>query len=380
MRYDIVIVGGGIAGCEMALTLAQVLPEVTVAMIAERPMLTIRPSLVYVPFGVSETFTEIPLSLLEHDHLHVLVDSVSHVHLSDHRVDLTSGGSVEYGELIMAVGTEPSDTSGMRLRTPDDARALADALAKLRGQGRRHGEIVVRSVPWSPWDPPAIELGFLVERWLQVQRMDWNVAVVTANSQPLEIFGPQVDDKLRLEMALRSISLVEGVPPGRVEMIDGDLAIDIGALSAVHVPGFPQALGNGFLPVDETGRHAQSGAFVIGDAADLTIKGAFALSWQALRIAHALNADAALPEQIDEIPVGQMEYQMDMGDATLHVRMAAPRSVHTDPQVISSHVSSDPPDKLRGLLVRQTLLDHRPSAARRFSISSRQGVQSHESI
>jgi NADPH-dependent 2,4-dienoyl-CoA reductase/sulfur reductase-like enzyme len=380
MRYDIVIVGGGIAGCEMALTLAHTMPEANVAMIAQRPMLSIRPSLVYVPFGVSETFTEIPLSLIESDRLHVLVDSVAHVHLADRRVELASGGSVEYGDLIMAVGTEPSDTSGMRLRTPDDAHRLADALSALRGQGRRHGEIVVRSIPWSPWDPPAIELGFLVERWLQVQRMDWSVAVVTANSQPLEIFGPQVDDKLRLEMALRSISLVEGVPPGRVEMIEGDLAIDVGALRAVHIPGFPQSDGNGFLEVDETGRHAASGAYVIGDAAELPIKGAFCLSWQALRIARALNADADLPEQIDQIPVGQMEYQMDMGDATLRVRMVSPRAVHSDPQVIASHTSSEPPDKLRGLLVRQKLLDNRPSAARRFSIFSRQGIQSHESI
>ena len=52
-QQRIVIVGGGIAGVEAALTMARGLPDATVTLVSEREVLDVIPNLVFVPFGVN---------------------------------------------------------------------------------------------------------------------------------------------------------------------------------------------------------------------------------------------------------------------------------------------------------------------------------------
>ncbi len=358
----VVIVGGGIAGVESALTLRSTLPHAQITLIVRTPTLRIRPNLVYVALGDPGTDHEVPLTSTTLPGIDIRVDEATAIDRDKQRVTLVSGDHVPYDTLVLAPGTTPRSSSGMRLRTLQDATRLRDELINLLHHPRPLHGVVIRDLPEDNWSPPAYEMAFLIDGWLRAHSMRSRITVTVATCArtPLTTFGPHVAEEIQRQLDARGIERIMGVPPGRIEDIQDDLVIDVGGFSAVRMAGEPPARGTGFFPTDQHGQVAPN-IYVVGDAADVPFKGGFTASWQARRVARALGGNMRqLGASIDGIPIDEYEYQMDLYGRILVVRMSTaglttllgmPRAIHLD-------VIDGRPVKLRGTLVRELLVEH----------------------
>jgi NADH dehydrogenase FAD-containing subunit len=355
----IVVVGGGIAGVEAVLALAATLPGARIVLLTRSPVLRILPNLVYVPFGVPAEQVDIDLeaTLAGHDHCEVTYGSVSEVDADRRVVVLTDGRRIPWDALVAAPGTIPDPTSGRRLRSLADAEELRDELEVLAAAPWA-SDVVIRVLPDSSWSAPAYELAFLADVWLRAvdRREEVDLVVVTDEREPFELLGPEPVQAVDDELSMRSIEVMRGMQPQRIEMIDGDLVVDVGGLDAARIRGIPGRSSSGFYETDDSCRVARD-VYVVGDAAGFPIKAGFATAWQARRVAHALGGDMdRLGEETDGIPHDELEYQMDLGGSTLAVRLHAESfMVGTGLRPARVELRHGPPDKLRGTLLRDQL-------------------------
>lgn len=358
----IVIVGGGIAGVESAVTLRSTLPHAHISLVVRTPELRIRPNLVYVAMGETGIEHAVQLSSTTLPNIAVITDEAHSVDRDHQLVTLASGTSMHYDTLVLAPGTVPRGSSGLRLRTLQDAQVVHQALLNLMRHPRPLHGVVIRDLPEDNWSPPAYEMAFLIDGWLRAQGMRdrITVTVATCDRVALETFGPHVAEEVQRQLDARGIERIMGVPPGRIEEINDDVVIDVGGFTAVRMAGEPPASGSGFFSTNHHGELAPN-IYVVGDAANVPFKGGFTCSWQARRMARALGGDMTLlGERIDGIPIDEYEYQMDLYGQVLIVRMSTaglttllgmPRAIHLD-------VVDGRPVKLRGTLVRELLVDH----------------------
>jgi hypothetical protein len=282
----------------------------------------------------------------------------------------TSGdGTVRaWDAIVLAPGTVPSETSGLRLRTATDAALIEAAIAKAV-EVPWSSTVMVRVLPGSDWSAPAYEFAFLLDAWLRGQalREQVEVVVVTDEYEPFELLGAEPVAFVREELARRGIALVAGVQPQRVEELDGDVTIDVGGIAARRLRGVDHLMRDEFYATDAHGRIAPD-AFVVGDAARLRIKAGMVASWQARQVAMALGGDLdRLGTSTDGIPHEELEYQMDLGAMTLVARLDA-RSMllGTGLRPARVHVREGVPDKLRGTLTRSLLIGDRMTPTERF--------------
>lgn len=353
------IIGGGIAGVECALMLKRTLPGHAVVIVSEAAHLRISPSLVYVPFGVPAQFVDVPLRELETYNIELVQGSVTSIDAAAKQLQLSGGECLNYDELVIATGVSAVRTSAFSLRNLRDAQAFSKVFEQL-ADGHSHQELMIRCLPDGQWDPPGIELALLADAELDRRGMRdlWQIAIASSDSLLLEGFGYHVSEAIHAELKARNITTIMGVPPARIENLQGTLTVDCGNLQAVHLPGAPALGPSGFYEVDHTGR-AGAHIHVIGDATGHVFKGAFTSSWHALRLAQDLGGDLTrLENEIDKIPIGEMEYQMDLGDGRrLRVRMDArgPDGLMRMPIHTESAIERTPPDKLRGLMIRELI-------------------------
>ena len=106
----ILVVGGGIAGVESALTLGRGLPDADVTLLGHSDVLRVNPDLVYVPGGVSARRIEVPFrELLADAPVTVRLGEVDSIDLDAHvaRVDT---GDVPFDVVVVAPGAAPVAT------------------------------------------------------------------------------------------------------------------------------------------------------------------------------------------------------------------------------------------------------------------------------
>ncbi|MCW2920793.1 MAG: NAD(FAD)-dependent dehydrogenase [Thermoleophilia bacterium] len=358
----IVVVGGGIAGAETALTLAIGLPDAAVTLVGRWPSFRMLPDLVYVPFDVSPRRIDVPLSTL-------LPHGVSSVQATVERVDVatktihTSAGELAYDELIVAPGAEPREHSNQSLRTLDDAIRVRQQLARIVREARA-GErrtITLRAESDDSWTAPACEFALLLGAWLRSLRLDHLVETlfVTSDSNAFEWFGPIGETIVEGAMRRARVQVATDVPVGRFDALDGDLVVEFGALRPRTIDGVPGPGPSGWYEPDAAFRLAPH-VFCIGDAVNLPYRAGFATAWQARRVLEELGGDLGrIGPHIDGIPTDAVEYQMDLADGVLRARVTAGDSLSHpflghDADI--TVVAGSRPDKLRGLLVHDRVL------------------------
>ncbi len=370
----LVVVGGGIAGVESALTLARAFPDSTVTLVGEWPSLRLRPNLVYVPFGVSPHRLDLRLDELLPLHGVTFVEGTcTRIDRTTQTVYLESDGTIDYDQVVVAPGTVPQALGAHRLRTLDDAYSLRDHLQDLRDPAhRRMQRLLIHVLPDCIWPAPAYEIAFLADTWLRSigLRDQVELSLATEELNPCDALGPSVSDLLTERLSDTNVEILGGLPGGRLEDLDGDVVIELGGIRARRIAGLPPLDADGFYATDEFGRAAPN-VWIVGDAEHSPIKSAFAAAWQARRIVEGLGGSLSqLGDEIDGIPVDQCEYQMDLGNETVVVRMSARGRLHdlaVDQRAVVS-IRDDAPDKLKGLLLRQLLVgeSHNTTAAYRF--------------
>jgi NADH:ubiquinone reductase (H+-translocating) len=104
MSGGAVVVGGGLAALEIALALSRERPRMRVTVISRETVVPYRPWLIHLPAGGSPP-PMIPFArLLDSAGVHVIRASAAAADIDRRRVDLDSGGSVEYEQLVVATG------------------------------------------------------------------------------------------------------------------------------------------------------------------------------------------------------------------------------------------------------------------------------------
>jgi sulfide:quinone oxidoreductase len=278
----VVVVGGGPGGLETVLALrALVRDRVDLTLVSQSPTFAYRPWSVAEPFGAGRA-VEVDLerfAALEHVRLVgsrvVAVDTQRHV-------VVTGDGALPYDVLVLALGARqvPTVAGAMTFRGPRDVAALREALeAHAGGRGARVAYIANAS---AFWPLPAYELALLTRTWAARRETPIDVAVVTAESAPLEAFGHEASARLRellgaQGIALHTDTLIELHDAGRLyeagaASIPADLAVALPTLVGPSLPGLPHD-DSGFVEVDGFCRAvAADDVYVVGDMAAHPIK------------------------------------------------------------------------------------------------------------
>lgn len=358
----ILVVGGGIAGVETAITLARGLPDDDVVLLSHSDVLRIVPDLMYVPTGVDVHRIEVPIrELLEREHVGLVLGQAQEVDLLDHVVRADTG-ELSFDVVVAAPGAEPVAVGGHRLQTADDALRLSDRLDEVFVQAvedQERASIVIRAEVDDAWAPPAYELAVLLaarRRLLGVERLV-SILLATQELQPFQWFDPDAADIVVEAVHDWEVELATGLSPSMILELDGDVVIDFPRQDPRLLPGLPGRGERGFYDVDADGR-VHPDAFVVGDATSHAYKSAFAVAWQARRVLVALDGSLAnLGVAASGVPVDAVEHHVDLGTRTLRIRIPIAARLQ-DPLLghdMTVVVDDSPPDHLAGLLLGEAL-------------------------
>jgi sulfide:quinone oxidoreductase len=301
----VLIAGGGVAALEAALALRSFGQDrIDVQLLAPEPHFWYRPLAVAEPFALGEV-RHFELAKLATDAggtftlgQLVSVDSAR-------RIAYTKpGGAVPYSMLLIACGAVPMTAveGALTFRGPADTERIGALLAELEsGEVRR----VAFAVPaGAVWGLPAYELALMSSSWLAARGIDAELALVTPEDEPLQLFGREASAAVRRLLEERGIAVHTAVyaaeaRDGELLLVGGDvLAADrvvaLPRLQGPRIGGIPQTF-EGFIPVDLHGRvMGLSDVYSAGDVTTFSVKQGGIAAQQAAAAAEAIAAAAGL--------------------------------------------------------------------------------------
>lgn len=300
------IAGGGVAALETALAVHE--------LAGDRVKLTLlapTPDFIYRPVAVLEPFVHIPprrLALakvaaevsatLEHDSL-AAVDC-------DRRV-LHTGGQRElrYDVLVVAVGAKTKEAPGvLAMDVSRMEESLHGVIEEIDSGSLRSLAVVA---PRSTWPLPAYEVALLAQGHAREQNVDLHTTIITAEQQPLAVFGDIVSASVAGLLADADIQVMSGA---WVESSSGKLIVNPGEreLRFDHVVAVPRLVGpaitglpadaDGFLPV--TSHCEVTGVqrvYAAGDGTDFPVKFGGIAAQQADAAAASIASLAGAPTE-----------------------------------------------------------------------------------
>jgi sulfide:quinone oxidoreductase len=303
----VAVVGGGFAAAEALVALRTLAGDrVALDLVAAGPELMLRPLAVAAPFG-ADAVRGVPLADLCADHRATLHQgTVTFVDVPGRRLETDRGEVLEYDAAILAPGGRTRTTIDGAL-VFDGARGIAE-LRRLLGAIREHGEAgpVVFAVPGGvSWALPAYELALLTQARLAERAQ---VAVVTPEHAPLDVFGPAASERVRGLLTAHGIALHTSSEP--VRLVPAGLLTSQGVVTARHVVALPRVEGarlpgvpvgpDGFIPIDEHGLvDGTATVYAAGDATSSPVKQGGLATQQADAAAAAIAARAGAPVDPD---------------------------------------------------------------------------------
>ncbi len=315
-----VIVGGGVAGVEALLALSDLAGDLAaLTLVAPEPDFLYKPLLVEEPFDLGPAARYELEPLARETGAAFVQRAVKAVRPQDHAVDLDDGSALDYDYLVVCAGgrfvsavegaiTFPSG------REPFDPDALLD-----RAESSYHRVVFI--VPSGvTWSLPLYEIALMTQRRAVERGGDVKIAIITPESGPLAIFGPNASAAIGDLLRGRGIevipsSSVREVGEEGIRLTPGDRAL--GPAEAVALPvmegpaieGLPADSG-GFIPIDDYSRVKElDGVYAAGDGTTFPIKQGGLATQQADAaaedIAHRLGAGSA-PEPFRPVLRGKV--------------------------------------------------------------------------
>ncbi len=258
------MVGGGVGGLEAALALMAWRPAAAaVTMIAPERRFVYRPEATASVFTAVDPL-EVELAAVGRDRgFDVVAGQVTAIDLERRSVTLADGALLGWDHLVVAAGADrvPPLPGVLTFRGPGDVDAVRTALDAVAEAGT--GRLVLINTDPDAWTLPLYDLAFQAERWAVRDGVALRVSLLTAETAPLSVFGPQVSARIERLARSRGIEIRSGH-----DILAHDLTDVVVALPLVRgrrLPGLPQdALG--FVPADDHCRIAGArDAYIVGD-------------------------------------------------------------------------------------------------------------------
>jgi sulfide:quinone oxidoreductase len=303
----VVIAGGGVGALEALMALHDLgEQQLKLTLVAPGDDFVLRPMAVAVPFSEGH-ITRVPLdTICERFGARRVKSAVRRVDPDAHTVTCDDGKVLEYDRLVLAVGAGARDAYEHALTFRDDAPTLLNGMLRDLEQGYVNS-IAVVVPPAGSWSLPAYELALMLAKYTcAVQFPDTEIHIVTPESAPLAIFGPQVSAAMEELLAQKDIDLHLGAYAtvgrnGRIAMAPGDGRLDVQRVVSLpiivgrRIDGVPSD-DHGFTVVDEHGRVAGlDDVYAVGDSANFPVKQGGLAAQQADAAARDICADAGAP-------------------------------------------------------------------------------------
>ncbi len=280
----VLIAGGGIAGLEALLALADLAGD-RVELILASP----DPEFRYRPMAVDEPFSPQPYDrralrpAVEGLGGRYIQAGLTEIRPEQHVALLGDGSEVEYAVAMICVGarSQPAFENALSFVVPGPRLDIADLLARAREAKERRLAFVVPS--GVTWTLPLYELAMLTARHAAERGDSVEVVIVTPEAAPLAVFGRPASEAVRTLLDARGIAFCGAVHARetdngvlilapRDEELRAAAIVALPRLEGLRIPGVPTNA-DGFIPIDE---HAlvtgASDLYAAGDGTSFPIK------------------------------------------------------------------------------------------------------------
>ena len=302
MAMRVLIAGGGVAALEAALALRALAEErVSVELLGPEPHFWYRPLSVAEPFALGESRHFELAELAPAAGATFSLGELAGVN-AERREAHTSVGDLPYDVLLVACGAVPAVAvpGALTFRGPADTDRMRRLLEEINAGAVRRIAFVVPN--GSVWSLPIYELALMTAAYAREHKLDVELALVTPEEEPLQLFGDAGSRAVRGLLGESGIAVHTATYPG--EVVDGGLAlIPKGRLAADRVVALPWLRGprldglpqtrDGFIPVDEYGRvRGLEHVFAAGDITNFPVKQGGIAAQQAATVASVIAASA----------------------------------------------------------------------------------------
>jgi sulfide:quinone oxidoreductase len=283
-RFKVLIAGAGVAGLEAAFALRELAGDrVALSILAPAD------EFVYRPMSVAEPFTSgwaqhFPLAPLADAAGATLVrDALVQVDVTNQQVRTAGGAELSYDALLVCLGASVRKRYDHATTVDDvDMDDLLHGLVQDIEGGYVHRLAFVVPTPM-PWPLPVYELALMASERAWDMQTDLAITVLTPETAPLAIFGPNVSLELGRLLAERKIDVVTSaqcdIPEAKtIRIHPGDRSLEVDRIVALPELDGPAIIGlpsdgAGFIPVDEyAGVTDVRRVWAAGDATDYPIK------------------------------------------------------------------------------------------------------------
>jgi sulfide:quinone oxidoreductase len=302
----VVIAGGGFAGVEALLALRALAGDrVQLTLVSPESWFAYRPAATLEAFDRREPRCWELQAVAEDLGATFYRARLESVGGDAHYVRLSSGSRLAYDALVIALGARPVATiaGALTFRDQRDVPLFRRLLAEVTAGSIR--QLVFASPPGCSWPVPLYELALLSADHAAKCRRELQVAIVSPEHAPLDVFGSEPARLVAELLAQRRIRFVGDAAAQAVQR-DGSLALQSGErIEADRVVAAPQLRGRwitgvpanwwGFVPVDRIGRvEGLADVYAAGDVTTYPVKHGTIATQQADVIARAIAADCGV--------------------------------------------------------------------------------------